>query len=238
MTTALATLQIQPLGDSAVVAWFSTVPDAPLAMRCLAAAEHLRRMAPGWITDVVPALASVTVHFTAASAWEAAERRQACATLLTDALRQTEEVSSASPRPTVAIPVCYGPRHAPDLAEVAASTGLAPEAVVQAHCATDLQVLMIGFAPGTPYLGGLDPRLRLPRRATPRPRVEAGSVAIANGQCVIYPQATPGGWHLIGRTPLRLFDALRDPPNLLKAGDIVRFVTITEAGFDDLAGRA
>jgi inhibitor of KinA len=238
MTTAPPTPHIEPVGDGAVIATFSTAPEAPLAMRCLAAAESLRRTAPGWVTDVVPALASVTVHFRAASAGEAAERRQGCATLLAEALARTGEASNAPPGRAVEIPVCYGQTHAPDLAWVAETSGLAVEAVIRAHTGTDLPVLMIGFAPGTPYLGGLDPRLMLPRRATPRPRVEAGSVAIANGQCVIYPRATPGGWHVIGRTPLRLFDARRDPPNLLNAGDVVRFVPITDAGFDALAGRA
>jgi inhibitor of KinA len=95
---------------------------------------------------------------------------------------------------------------------------------------------MLGFAPGTPYLGGLDARLAVPRRASPRTRVEAGSVGIANGQCVIYPRATPGGWRLIGRTPLQLFDAGRDPPVLLQAGDQVRFVAISEDEFRQRAG--
>jgi inhibitor of KinA len=97
---------------------------------------------------------------------------------------------------------------------------------------------MIGFAPGFPYLGGLDARLALPRRATPRARVEPGSVAIANGQTAIYPFATPGGWHVIGRTPLALFDPVRQPASLLQAGDRVAFVPVDAQKFRRLAATA
>jgi inhibitor of KinA len=97
---------------------------------------------------------------------------------------------------------------------------------------------MMGFAPGFPYVGGLDARLSVPRRATPRARVEAGSVAIANGQTAVYPFATPGGWSLIGRTPLRLFDPSRERPSLVRAGDAIVFVPITAIEFERLAARA
>jgi KipI family sensor histidine kinase inhibitor len=96
---------------------------------------------------------------------------------------------------------------------------------------------MIGFVPGQPYIGGLDPRLAVPRRATPRPRMERGAVAIANTQTAIYPFATPGGWNVVGRTPLALFDPGREPPSLLESGDAVRFVPIAAAEFERLAGR-
>ena len=96
---------------------------------------------------------------------------------------------------------------------------------------------MIGFAPGHPYIGGLDERLAVPRRATPRLRVDAGAVAIANAQTSIYPYATPGGWNVIGRTPLVMFDPARKSPALLEAGDAVVFVPISRAEFDQLAAR-
>ncbi|HEX9167224.1 MAG TPA: 5-oxoprolinase subunit PxpB, partial [Gemmatimonadales bacterium] len=118
------------------------------------------------------------------------------------------------------IPVRYD---GPDLEWVAARTGLNPDEVVRRHSARLYTVYLLGFVPGFAYLGELDPTLVLPRRSTPRQRVPAGSVAIAGAQTAVYPLATPGGWHLIGQTTLRLFDPEREPPALLAAGDTVRF---------------
>jgi inhibitor of KinA len=136
----------------------------------------------------------------------------------------------------VEIPVCYEPPYALDLDEIASQTGLSAAEVVRAHVESSHRVLMIGFVPGQPYIGGLDPRLAVPRRATPRPRMERGAVAIANTQTAIYPFATPGGWSVIGRTPLTLFQPDRDPPSLLEPGDAVVFAPISGAGFERLAG--
>jgi inhibitor of KinA len=141
-------------------------------------------------------------------------------------------------RAPVEIPVCYEPAYAPDLEDVATRTGLSADEVVARHIGGNHRVLMMGFAPGFPYLGGLDLRLAaVPRRATPRARVDAGSVAIANGQTSIYPFATPGGWNLIGRTPVALFDPLRAQPALLQAGDRVRFVAISAREYERLAAK-
>ena len=127
----------------------------------------------------------------------------------------------------VVIPVAYGGDDGPDLAAVAAHIGLDSEAVVRLHTSTDQVVGMIGFAPGFPYLLGLPAPLSIPRLATPRTSVPAGSVAIAEHQTGIYPRTSPGGWHVIGRTPRAMFDPRRDPPALLRAGDLVRFVPVT-----------
>jgi inhibitor of KinA len=238
MTSASDDLRIQPLGDTAVIAEPGAVDAEGANQRCLAVAEALRRQPPHWLVDVVPGIASVAVRFVATTAAEAAMRREMCRALLVEAFDRVDG-GAALPAPReVEIPVCHTPAFAPDLDEVARATGLSPEAVIAAHLASPHRVLMLGFSPGTPYLDGLDPRLALPRRASPRTRVEAGSVGIANGQCVIYPRATPGGWHLIGRTPLQLFDAGRDPPALLRAGDRVRFVAITEERFRQLEEQA
>lgn len=123
----------------------------------------------------------------------------------------------------VTIPVAYGGESGPDLADVAARTGLSVDEVIARHAAPTYRVAFIGFLPGFPYLMGLDPALHLPRRATPRTRVPAGAVAIGGAQTGIYPVASPGGWHLIGRTALSLFDPAASPPSLLRAGDRVRF---------------
>ncbi|MBV2263028.1 MAG: 5-oxoprolinase subunit PxpB [Thauera sp.] len=125
------------------------------------------------------------------------------------------------------LPVCYEGEAAPDLAEVAATIGIGEDEVVALHSGTEYLVYMIGFLPGFPFMGDLPERLRLPRRAQPRVRVPAGSVAIATGLTAIYPWESPGGWHLLGRCPVPLFDARRASPSLLGAGDRVRFVPVS-----------
>jgi inhibitor of KinA len=199
-------------------------------------AAHVRSNAPEWIVDVVPALVTVTVHFAAASAADASARRNGSTRLLLEAIERDAGGESAPPHRTVEIPVCYEPPHALDLGEVASLAGLSAEEVVRAHVASAHRVLMIGFVPGHPYIGGLDARLAVPRRATPRARLERGSVAIANQQTSIYPLVTPGGWNVIGRTPLTLFQADRAPPSLLEPGDAVVFVPISRTEFERLAG--
>jgi inhibitor of KinA len=121
------------------------------------------------------------------------------------------------------IPVCYGGEFGPDLGEVAASCGLSPETVIDRHASADYLVHLIGFSPGFLYLGGMPATIAAPRLPTPRVRVEPGSVGIAGIQTGIYPLASPGGWRLIGRTPVRLFDSGQDPPALIAMGDHVRF---------------
>jgi inhibitor of KinA len=194
-------------------------------------AEAVRAAALEGVTDVVGAIAAVTVHFAALTADQAAVLRRTLHDLLLAALEQPDEAAPAQERAPVEIPVCYEAAFAPDLDDVAAATGLAPAEVVRRHVGSQHRVLMMGFAPGFPYIGGLDARLAVPRRATPRPRLEAGSVAIANGQTAVYPFVTPGGWNIIGRTPLRLFDPAREPPSLLQAGDRVVFVPIDGDAF-------
>lgn len=132
----------------------------------------------------------------------------------------------------VELPVCYDADFAPDLEEISAKTGLSPAKIQELHCGSEHHVLMVGFSPGQPYIGGLDAKLALPRRATPRLRVPAGSVGIANAQTCVYSYETPGGWHVIGRTPLALFDPARNPPSLFAPGDRVRFVPVARAEFD------
>jgi KipI family sensor histidine kinase inhibitor len=129
------------------------------------------------------------------------------------------------------IPVCYEGEHAPDLAEVARLTGLAPADIVACHSGIRWHVYMLGFLPGFPYLGDLPPELALPRRADPRVKVPAGSVSIATTLTAIYPYESPGGWHLIGATPVRFFDPARTPPALLAPGDAVRFDPIDATAF-------
>jgi inhibitor of KinA len=137
----------------------------------------------------------------------------------------------AAPR-LVEIPVCYGGELGPDLGTVAERAGLGADDAAALHAGADYLVYAIGFTPGFPYLGGLPAALHAPRRATPRPRVAAGSVGIGGAQTGVYPQASPGGWQIIGRTPLALFRPAERPAALLRPGDRVRFRAISRSEFE------
>lgn len=226
---------VAPLGDSAVVLTLADTLEREANERALRIALDIRARGLGWITDVVPAMTTVTVHFAARTARDAVQRRAALEAMLWEALDSVAAAVARSAPRTVRIPVCYEPPHALDLLEVAAHTGLAPAEVIARHVASPHRVLMIGFAPGHAYLGGLDARLAMPRRSSPRHRVAPGSIAIANAQTSIYPFATPGGWNVIGRTPLVLFDPARVPLTLLDAGDAVVFTPLAAAQFERIA---
>lgn len=217
--------RVEPFGDSAVLVTLGETIDALLNRRVHALARQLdtrregdRRPALG---RCVPAYASLLVPFDAGavSAHDAAQYIEA----LIDELDLDASEPAASHR-TVEIPVRYGGDHGPDLADVAERTGLTPGQVIETHASVDYTCFFLGFAPGFGYLGVLPPELDLPRRSEPRTRVPAGSVAIAGRQTAVYPSATPGGWHLIGCTEVVLWEVRRDPPALLAAGDLVRFV--------------
>ena len=231
------TPRVVPAGDTAQMLELAKDLDLDANAVARRVAATVRSAGLEGITDVVAAIVTVTVHFEATDAAQATARREAVSNLLLAALGQAGEGVEEHERAPIEIPVCYEAAYAPDLAAVAMATSLTAEEVVRLHVTSPHRVLMIGFTPGFPYIGGLDERLAVPRRATPRARLEAGSVAIANGQTSIYPFATPGGWNLIGRTPLRLFDPARNPPSLLQAGDRVVFVPIPEQEFARLAAK-
>lgn len=225
--------QLFPLGDAAVVVQFGdTISEAThLAIQALSA--HLAGLPFVGLRECVPAFTTLTVYY---DPWLVSEHgryppyERACELLRQQLLAVPASAAGAAPE-TVTIPVCYGGASGPDLAAVAHHTGLAPTEVIARHAAPDYLVYMLGFAPGFPYLGGLDARLATPRRAEPRPLVPAGTVGIAGVQTGIYSLPTPGGWQLIGRTPLRLFDPAADSPTLLRAGQRLRFVPVSEAEF-------
>ena len=134
------------------------------------------------------------------------------------------------------IPVAYGGEYGPDLQTVADHAELTTDEVIEIHSGTDYHVFMLGFAPGFPYLGGMDERIACPRLATPRTLVPAGAVGIAESQTGVYPNPSPGGWQIIGRTPIRLFDADADPPSVMLPGTKVNFVPMSHDEFESQAG--
>lgn len=207
------------------LAW-DDAPSPELTQRIAALHAALGRETPPGVIECVPGLASLLVLFDPLRTDVAA---------LAATLRSLERTPAG---PCVArrwrLPVCYEGAHAPDLESAARALGLTPGALVEAHSAREYSVYVVGFSPGFPYLGDLDPQLELPRRAEPRPRVPAGSVAIATRFTAVYPQATAGGWHLIGACPVSLFDPAHPRPALLAAGDRVRFEPVGVDAFDAL----
>ncbi len=222
---------IEPLGDRVLLLQLGVAIDPTLNARVHALVAALRVAALAGVDDIVPAFSSLALHYDPA-AWQgppAPWRRFAAA--VADVLEHAaDRVPPAGS--CVELPVCYGGLHGPDLEAVARHARLSPEEVVRRHAAPTYRVAMIGFAPGFPYLLGLDPALATPRRHTPRTRVPAGSVGIGGAQAGIYPSVLPGGWQLVGCTPLRLFDPAREPACLLAAGDAVRFRPVDAPAFD------
>lgn len=144
------------------------------------------------------------------------------------------ESNQLQQRKVVTIPVVYGEEFGPDLEEVASSNQLTTEEVIQIHTQQPYLIYMLGFMPGFPYLGGLDKRIHTPRRSEPRVKIEAGSVGIANNQTGLYPLDSPGGWQIIGRTPLKVFDLDREPMTIYEAGDYIQFKAITQNEFEQI----
>jgi KipI family sensor histidine kinase inhibitor len=217
---------IRPFGERAML----VEVDGPDAARRLDAA--LRADLPAGVVGTVPGRASVLVEIDPGTADPLGVERA-----VAERLARSVAVTLVPPRRRT-VPVVYGGEHGPDLAEVAALTGLPPAEVVDRHASADVVVLFLGFAPGFAYVGDLPEVLRVPRLDTPRTRTPAGSVAIAGAMTGIYPAALPGGWRVIGRTPISLFDARRDPPAYLAPGDAVRFVPIAPGEWDAHAGPA
>jgi inhibitor of KinA len=224
----LAAARLLAAGDTAITVEFGTAATRVLSAQVLALDRRLAAQAaipgtlPG-IIETVPTMRSLTVYYDPLITSFAA-----LSDAITPLLPVTAEDETAS-RDWVrqwTLPVCYSAAMAPDLADVAATTGLTVGDVIRLHTATTYRVYMLGFLPGQAYLGDLDPALHLPRRSTPRTAVPQGSVAIATSMATVYPLESPGGWHLIGRCPVRLFDAQATNPVLLAPADTVRFRAI------------
>jgi KipI family sensor histidine kinase inhibitor len=216
--------RIHAQGDRCLLIVFGDTVDAETGRRCLAVASALRAAALPGVTDVVPSFVAVAVHY--APAADGAGPTFAGLSGLIEALLARGIPAAGTAARDVEIPVCYGGEHGPDLEDVARAASLTPDEIIALHTRPGSMVFMLGFAPGHPYIGVHDARLNLPRRPSPRTAVPVGSVAIANRQTVIYPSRLPGGWNIIGATPLKLFDPGREPASLLQPGDRVRFVPI------------
>lgn len=225
--------KIEPLGDCAALIRFADDVDRKTIALVRQACDLLEADPHAAWREIVPALVSIAVYYDPLLCGY----EECCAAIRARlALPKTSASDdirlAVSGNSIVEIPVCYGGEFGPDLADFAAAAGVSEEEAVRLHSEAGYIVGMIGFVPGFPYIVGLPERLAMPRRSKPRISVPAGSVAIGGSMTGIYPADVPGGWHLIGRTPLRLFQPDHNPPSLLQPGDRVRFMPLSRDEFE------
>ena len=225
------TVKLLSHGDTALAVEFGEGIDRAVSECVLALHDRLVQAPPPGVIELVPTFRSLMVHYDPLRT-----SRTELSQVLERMLRGLEGTRSAARR--WSIPVCYDPACGLDLHEVASRTGLAPAAVVACHSAVVYHVYMIGFTPGFPYMGDLPPQLSLPRREDPRTQVPTGSVAIATAMTAVYTLPSPGGWHILGRTPVPLWNRHRSPPSLLAPGDKVQFVPIGMDEYERIARQA
>jgi len=218
--------RIVPSGDSTIVVELEARIDPEINERAIRLAETVHAAAIAGVRDVVPTYRSVAVFFD--------PLRTDYRRLVEWLERQVGRLAEApvAHRASISVPVCYQDELGSDLAAVAAFANMSPQDVIAIHASATYRVFMLGFMPGFAYMGVLDPRIAMPRRSTPRVRVPRGAVGIAGAQTGIYPAETPGGWQLIGRTPLEPFDVTRPGPFLFRPGDAVRFVPIEREEYE------
>jgi inhibitor of KinA len=222
--------RISPLGDSALVIGVGDEIGEKTHDRVRALVHQLESNPPDAMIEYIPAFTSVTVIYDPLRAThnEFASRVEA---LIGSTTEELETIEARS----IVVPVCYGGDFGPDLDSVSSAKDMTPDEVVAVHTEPEYLVYMIGFAPGFPYMGGMSERIATGRRDSPRKRIPAGTVGIAGRQTGIYSIESPGGWQLIGRTPLRLFRPEDEEPTLLRAGDRVRFESIDSDEYESLA---
>jgi len=218
--------RIIPAGDSALFVEFEERIDVEVNARTIALADAVQCAEIAGVCDVVPTYRSVAIYFDPLRV-----DYDALMTRVEHELTRPE-ARVRTTRAPISIPVCYGGELGPDLASVAAFAHVSEDEVIRLHTSATYRVFMLGFVAGFAYMGIVDRRIAMPRHATPRVRVPLGSVGIAGVQTGIYPAETPGGWQLIGRTPVKPFDPARAEPFLLKAGDAAQFVRIAREEYD------
>lgn len=224
--------EIRTAGVDSIIVYFGDQPSERLIAEIGFYSHKLQQALGSRVLDLVPSYTSILIHYDLMKLGEAEIRQRVDRVLET---RVPAELWSASRGgQQVELPVCYDLSVAPDLQMLSEQTGLTIDEIVRIHSHKTYRVFAIGFSPGFGYLGELDARLRVPRLATPRTEVPAGSVAIAEQSTAVYPQSTPGGWWLIGRCPVPMFDKRREPQSVIEVGDEVRFYPISLAEFNRL----
>lgn len=209
--------ELFPFGDNTVLIEMGKNINEMVLQTVQSLTAFLEDSPPLWMIEYIPAFTTVTILYDV----QKVTYEDVC-NHLTNLFSKLLISTPVQPR-IVEIPVCYGGEFGPDLDVVAQRNGLLPSEVIDIHSSSEYIVYMIGFAPGFPYIGGMPSKISVPRKSTPRLKIPAGSVGIAGMQTGVYPIESPGGWQIIGRTPLKLFSLEREQPSLLQTGDHIRF---------------
>lgn len=218
-------IKLLTAGDSSILLQFGNTIDPVINRKIAATVQLMREQHINGVTDVIPAFCSLLINYDPrVISYEQIKRRM-------EALVKIDISAGDTRKRVFEIPVCYGGEFGPDIQNIADHAGLSVEEVIQIHTSRDYLIYMLGFLPGFTYLGGLDERIHTPRLANPRIRIPAGSVGIGGSQTGIYPMDSPGGWQLMGLTPVKTYDPDREVPILVEAGDYIRFVAIDEDEF-------
>jgi KipI family sensor histidine kinase inhibitor len=222
--------RIVPAGDAALIVEFADRIDPVINAAAVALARSLQGRSIAGVRDVLPTFRSVAVHFDPLRTDYAALVEE----LENESTKVVAGVTGIEAAAPIRVPVCYGGAFGPDLPAVARFAGVTEREAIEIHASRTYRVFMLGFVPGFTYMGTVDPRIAVPRMTSPRLRVPSGSVGIAGPQTGIYPASTPGGWQIVGATPVRPFDIDRPEPFLFKPGDEVEFYAIDAADYDRL----
>lgn len=216
-------------GDSAIVMEFGDTIEKEINAKIATVVKNLKKKNIDGILDVLPTYRSILINY---------DPVKISYNEMIDKLKELNDSKSSGQSDEVRlieIPTLYGEKYGPDIEFVAEHAKLSVDEVIKIHSGTDYLVYMMGFMPGFTYLGGLDERIATPRLKSPRIKIEAGSVGIAANQTGMYPIESPGGWQLIGRTPLKLYDDTKEPPVFIQAGDYIRYVPIDEEEYEKIA---
>ena len=217
--------KILTAGDSSILVQFGETIDPVINRKIAATVQMIKQQQIKGITDLIPTYCSLLINY---------DPRVISFSALTERIRgllRIEISTSEVTKKIYEIPVCYGGEYGPDIQNIADNAGISIEEVIKIHTSQDYLIYMLGFLPGFTYLGGLDERIHTPRLAQPRLKIPAGSVGIGGSQTGIYPMDSPGGWQLMGMTPVKTYDPDREVPILVEAGDYIRFVSVDEEEF-------
>lgn len=215
-------IKILTAGDSSLLVEFGSEISPEINRKITATVQMMREQHIEGVVDVIPAFCSLLINYDPrVISYQEIRERIGC-------LVKLETRTEEGGRRIIEIPVCYGGEYGPDIENIARNAGLSQEEVIKIHSSRDYLIYMLGFLPGFAYLGGLDERIHTPRLANPRIKINAGSVGIGGSQTGIYPLDSPGGWQLLGMTPVKTYDPDRETPILFQAGDYIRFVPVDE----------